>query len=258
MKTIGKLSAIYPELNLTRPIASCEDLVRDADEDIYRDMALNIRKQSRFRKLTPCIMAELRRVKWAEDEMLFAIYSVDVSMSADESRPKLSQIGERGTKTLENSMATCMFEKQFGSLYDKLTSAATNMSERSQEELISGYCTRKHLQAKKMVGESVFTGVFNPKTLNADKIDCSSEVEKALKKVEITLMVFLNEDDFDLTDLQANCALNKFLKSNISNKLLTILVLSDYDVAAAKKALERQSFVEYMTKMFAAAGVCEH
>lgn len=259
LKGKDKLIANYPEFTITSPIESCDNTLREVEEDIYRDMALNVRKQNKFNNLTTCVMADLRKLHWAEDEMLNTIYLVDISMHEDEKRQKLAQINRRITKTLENSLSTCMFEKHFGAVYDALsTPSTTKVSERSHEILINGYCVRKHLFEKKLVQESVFNDAFNPRNLNVEGVNCSAIVKEATRIIEAGMLKLLNEDDFGLTDLQAKCALSTFRNAHFANKFLTITIMSDYEKSDEKKFAERTSFVKYMIKLFTSAGVCDH
>lgn len=256
LKGKDRLDAKYPEFTITNPIESCDMTLRETEEDIYRDIALNVRKQTKFNKLTACVMSDLRKLHYAEDEMLNTIYLVDISMPEDEKRPKLAQINRRITKTLENSLSTCMFEKHFGAVYDALsTPSATNVSERSHETLVNSYCVRKHLFDKKLVIESVFDGAGN---LNVEGVNCSAIVKEATKLIEAEMMKLLKDDDFELTDLQAKCALSKFRNAHFANKFLAVTVMSDYVESDDKKFAERASFIKSMIKLFNSAGVCDH
>lgn len=254
LKSKGKLDADFAEYDVDMHGIDCENVIKIVSKEIYEQIALSLRKKALFNKFTPCIMADLRSQDWVDDMISLVVYELDTTIAESVKVKRTEEINEKVTKSAEDATLACLFEKEFGEMYD---SFKDDDQDDTEKDFIVEYCTRKYVVAKHLLDPS-YKIVMNPKNVNVEGVNCDSLLIDEFKELETAMVTKLDDDDLELTDLQKKCTLKKFRDGNFSDKFIASALTTELDLSDQQKAVEKKKFVKLMVDVITSLDVCDH
>lgn len=218
---------------------------------------MSVYKKEQFKKLTSCVMKDVRAENWVDDLMLSFIYAASESMSENLKQKKVTELTDKVMKTVFNAIDYCRYVKEFGELYDNLVGKSRNEN-KTEKQLRGFYCGRKYIVEHNLVNRTIHEADFNPTNINVEGLDCNAMVQEKLKSLEDEFIAMLSGDDIKLDSFKAKCALKKFRDGKFGDKFLALLIIGDFDLTDVQRSKERDKFVNFYADVLTSLDICDH
>jgi len=256
LKSEHKLDATFPEFDAGGETEDCDAFIKEAEKEVYHQVALGVRKKTDFGDYTKCIMADLRSHNWVDDMWLSFIYGASDTLSETEKSAKMQEYDDKIEKSATEAFTACVFEEEFGELFDDLVKkGGSSSSEEDLEDQVQAYCARKLVVGRHLM-KAEYNLEVNPKNINVDGVNCKTVTLPMIKEMRKMLIDTLNEDDLSLDKKQIKCIENKFKEESFIGKFFAIALLNEVKLTDEQKAEERRSFINYMVEMITTIETC--
>jgi len=252
LKSVNQLAANFPEYPASgNAIETCDDHLKETKKAIYENVALELRNDDEMRPYMHCVMEKLRADKWSDVILKLVVYEEAADLNIENHEAKAAELDEIFVTGTAETLKNCMFEKEFGKIFDKMINSSSSEEE---EDLESDYCLRKYATDNNLIDPS-YNLVLNPKNIDVTAINCTPIVQKAIKETEDEFIKTFREEK-DLSDAKVDCIVAKYRQEKFSDRLLSIAALSEVEITDEQKAAERVKFVKFMADVTESVHAC--
>lgn len=223
-----------------------------------------------YKLQTDCIMNKLRVFKTADAFIEQVVYKDDKTMSKLKRQKASSGVIATIEQKFELAEELCAPQIMFGKWFDELygedpIKESTNStdsfnskeSEDDIEDLQEDYCQRKYLVDKHFIDVNIYNVTVNPSNIDVTKFKCdkfwfepAEEYIIALKDEFVTAL-----DSPSSTSIR--CFSNTIRNGFYAETLLKVWMLSEIQITKKQLELERNSFISFMTNLYADVIKCQ-
>lgn len=247
----------YPEYNVANRNENCGVLIKEAETEMYKLVALGVRRKILYNQHTPCIMAKLRAEGWMDQLFLELIYRQSQTMPDEEKKRKVNEIHEKVMNTTEDAITVCVYEDFFGQVYDKISNDPITVNS-TEGERIDNYCARKYVVEKKLIDTKVHKVDLNPTNVQVDDVECEILLEIRVEELAVIMTALMNDSHLELNEFQIKCAAKKIRDGKFTDKILAAVIMSELELTDQQRKQERKKFIKTMENLLKTLEVCDH
>lgn len=248
LKTLKKLEENYPEYGVEVSDDYCQRIISSEENELYDRFTQSMISQN-LNQYANCVISQLKSQSYAVEAVLRKVYEASEQLSETEREVKLAKVDER---IAEMSMATvqiCVFETEYGKVFDDTISAAYDDDDKTN------YCLRKYVVDRNLIDLKVHNIIINPKDIDISSFDCEGMLKTYFRNS--TVNITEGENLKNLNDEQKQCIKGKFREGKYAGKVLAVIVLSEISMNDEQKAAERTKFINSMSEFFKQLQWCQ-
>lgn len=248
LKKHGILDEKFPSEPFEGESFLCEIVLATTMDTVYATLLDEFKKNEEFKDAADCIVDNLRKFRWSDLDIKEKVYEVS-ELPEDERRSSISEIKALQGKTSSEAVVNCFAEKEFGDLFDHI------IMKDDQEDLVGDYCARKFILENNLIDAHKYQVIRNPNNLNTKDIKCDVIIKQHFADAEEELRQYLIKSSSENAN-KIDCLINKYHENQFLNKTLAIAMLGELALTEDQKAVERNEFIQSMTKITSDLSVC--
>ena len=153
---------------------------------------------------------------------------------------------EQGTvKEITNAGVKCDTNKDYSNMFDSIFDAES--AEETEDGDKDDYCMRKYVVDNQLI-DAKYRVKLNPKYIDISELNCKPIQAKIIKSLDDVFTQGMLTSD-DITSEITICAKEKMHSNKVFDKIISLLILKELALTDEQKNVERQAFVDLMTKV---------
>lgn len=243
LKKINFLEMRSIESNLTSDqYELCETILKSARQKIYNSLYEEFVKNDNLKDSANCIVESLKSSNWSDLEIQEEIFDLYQVFTKDEKSDKIARIRSLQHKLSNDAIITCMAEKEFGELFERIFMAE------DLDDQAHRYCSYKRVYKENIVDQSYFPQNWESKFMNINDTLCAILNSQRFAEAEFELRQHLIRDIGE-NEAETECLIKTYTAENYFDKTLAIEILHELDITEEQKQKEKRKFIDSMVEI---------
>ncbi|XP_070500367.1 uncharacterized protein [Chironomus tepperi] len=249
LKAKNLLGDEIQELPSVLKITDCSGLIDNVKSELVQETMVNIKKRLEINNKEQCVEDTLSKNNILDVTFVAVVYEVLQESSDKKYEKEVNDANEKLENVIEDSVTYCLFEDDFGDIFDGLFTD----DKKKEEDTETDYCARKHVLDNQLLDTSVYTLKLNPNNISTDSIDCDEKIKLLIKDIEDDLVDGTKKEPVK----EYECRLNAFRRDKVSDRMMATYFFGEINMTDEQKQAEKAKFIIMMGKIAFQAVECE-